>query len=272
MRCLLTASCLSLAAASCVAGIANAAEVDARPPDRLILTANGSRLVDIDDGGGGSLNWLHYFTPDALFGVGAEHQAIADSQWSFGTLRGSFSSGDPASRFGVFGEVSRGDGDENGRNFTYSVAVLGLSQAFTSKFSVQLEGRQIDIDTTHGNLPKLGLTYILTPRLATNVSYAHSVGGNLGTELWTARIDHYGRYVTLTLGGATGQADPSVINLPPGLRLPSQNLKEGFVGIGKTFSRGEVQLLGDYLKLAESEKVTLTLSFTAYLGTRGRAQ
>ena len=52
-----------------------------------------------------------------------------------------------------------------------------------SKFSVQLEARQIDIDTTHGNLPKLGLTYLWTPRLLTNVSYAHSVGGNLGTEL-----------------------------------------------------------------------------------------
>ena len=40
----------------------DAAEVDARPPDRLTLSGSGSRLTDTDDkGGGGSLNWLHYF-------------------------------------------------------------------------------------------------------------------------------------------------------------------------------------------------------------------
>jgi len=271
MRLPLTLSCLSLAAAHLVAVAASAAGVDARPPDRLTLSANGSRLVDVDDGGGGSLNWLHYFTPDAVFGLGAEHQVIADSQWSFGSIRGSLSRGDAASKFSVFGEMQYGGGDENGRDFDYSVAVLGISQSFTPKFYVQLEGRQIDIDTTHGNLPKLSLTYIWTQRLATNIGYAQSVGGNLGTDLTTARIDYYGRYATLTLGGAVGEADPSVINLQ-GLRLPARHLKEGFVGIGRTFTRGEIQLLGDYLKLAESEKVTLTLSFTAYLGTRGRAK
>ena len=263
-------SCLSLAAANFVAARSDAADVDLRPPDRLTLSANASRLVDIDDGGGASLNWLHYFTPDAVFGLGAEHQTIADSQWSFGSIRGSTNFGAAASRFSLYGEMQYGDGDESGRDFTYQIAVLGISQNLNSKFSVQLEGRQIDIDTTHGNLPKLGLTYIWTPHFSTNLGYAKSIGGNLGTELWTARMDHYGRYVTLTLGGATGQADPSVINLQPGLRLPARNLKEGFAGIGRTFSRGEIQLLGDYLQLADSKKITVTLNFTAYLGARGR--
>lgn len=134
---------------------------------------------------------------------------------------------------------------------------------------MQLETRQIEIDTSHGNLPKLGLTYVWTPRVSTNVSYAHSVGGNLGTELTTARVDYAGR-LNLILGGAWGQADANVVNLQPGLSLPAQDLREGFLGIGKTFSRGEVMLLGDYLKLADSEKVTVSLSFTAYVGSRGR--
>jgi hypothetical protein len=262
---------MALAASSLVAFACSAADVDLRPPDKLALSVNGSRLVDVDDGGGGSLNWLHYFTPDAVVGLGAEHQTIADSQWSFGSVRGSVNFGDAASRFSVFGEMNYGNGDESNRDFNYSVAVLGLSQSFTSKFSVQLEGRQIDIDTTHGNLPKLGLTYVWTPHFVTNVAYAKSVGGNLGTELMTARMDHYGPHVNLILGGATGQADPSVINLQPGLRLPTRNLKEGFAGIGRTFRRGEVQLLGDYLKLADSKKITITLSFTAYLGSHGLA-
>jgi hypothetical protein len=249
-----------------------AAEVDARPPDKLTLSGTGARLTQIDeDGAGGSLNYLHYFTPDVIVGVGGEHQYIADSQWSFGSLRGVISHGDPQSRFNINAEVNYGNGDENGRDFDYLVAVLGMSQSFGSKFSVQLENRHIDIDTTRGNLPKLGLTYLLTPRLAANVSYADSVGGNLGTQLTTVRLDHYGDAMNFLIGGAAGDADPSVVNLQPGLTLPSQDLKEGFIGFGKTFTHGEVSLLGDYLELGDSEKVTITLSFTAFLGSRGRA-
>jgi hypothetical protein len=83
-------------------------------------------------------------------------------------------------------------------------------------------------------------------------------------------MDYYGR-LNLLVGGAWGDADPSVVNIQ-GFALPAQKLREGFLGFGKTFGFGEVQLLGDYLELADSEKVTVTLSFTAFLGSRGRAQ
>ncbi len=272
MRLSLTVLCLSSFAA---AASASAAEIDARPPDRLSLSGNGSNLTDVgvdEDGYGGSLNYLHYFTPDVIFGLGGEYQSIAESSWTFGSVRGAWGHGESASRFTLFGEFHYGDGDDNGREFDYQVGVLGLSKSFGPKFSMQLEGRQIDIDTTHGNLPKLGVTYFWTPRFSTNVSYAKSVGGNLGTELTSARMDHYGQHVNLIIGGAVGEADPSVINLPVGVTLPVQDLKQGFAGIGKTFSWGEVQLVGDYLELETSEKVTLTLSFTAYLGSRGQVQ
>jgi hypothetical protein len=257
-----------------VAMPAVAAEIDARPPDRLTLSGNGSNLTDVgvdEDGYGGSLNYLHYFTPDVIFGVGGEYQSIADSNWAFGSIRGAVNYGEPASRFTVLGEFQYGNGDDNGRDFDYQVGVLGLSQSFGTRFSVQLEGRQIDIDKTHGNLPKLGVTFFWTPRFSTNVSYAESVGGNLGTKLTTARLDHYGQSINFFLGGATGEADPSVINLP-GITIPAQDLSEGFAGIAKIFSWGEMQLLGDYLELESSEKITVTLSFTAYLGSRGRPQ
>jgi hypothetical protein len=273
MRLPLAAMCLSSVVAYALAPArVLAAEVDARPPNRLTLSGSGSRLMDLEeDGAGGSLNYLHYFTPDVIFGLGGEHQYIADSQWTFGSLRGAVSHGEPQSRFNINAEVNYGDGDENGREFDYLVAVLGLSKAFGSKFSVQLENRHIDIDTTRGNLPKLALTYLLTPRLAANVSYADSVGGNLGTRLTGVRLDHYGAHANFMIGGAVGDADPSVVNLQPGLTLPSQDLKQGFIGLGKTFSGGEIQLIGDYLKLGENEKATVTLSFTAFLGSRGRA-
>lgn len=272
MRLPLAALCLSPVIASTLgAAHALAAEVDARPPDRLTLSGSRSTFQDTDDeGGSGSLNWLHYITPDALFGIGAEHQFVEDATLTFGSLRGAWGHGEPSSRFTLIAEAHYGEGDDDGRQFDYAVGVLGISQSLTSKFSVQLETRQIEIDTSRGNLPKLGLTYFWTPRFATQVAYARSVGGNLGTELTTGRMDYYG-YVHLMAGGASGRANPAVLVLQPGVTLPASQSKQGFVGIGKTFSRGEVQLLGDYLEVSGSEKVTVTLSFTAYIGSRGRA-
>ena len=87
-----------------------AAEVDARPPDQLTVAANGSTLTDTDGGAGGSLNWLHYFTPDAIFGVGAEHQIIDESNWTFGSVRGALSGGESPIENERFrrGELRRG--------------------------------------------------------------------------------------------------------------------------------------------------------------------
>jgi hypothetical protein len=273
MRHSLSVLCLSsLATLSYTPVGALAAEIDARPPDRLTLSANGSQLKDVgvdEDGAGGSLNYLHYVTPNFLFGAGGEHQTIAESKWSFGSLRASYGRGEPAKRFNIFGEIHYGEGDESGRDFDYQVGVLGISQAITNRFSVQLESRQIDIDTSHGNLPKLSLTYLWSKQLVTSVSYADTVGGNLGTDLTSTRLDYYGQHFNFLLGGAIGTADPSVVNLLPGFRLPPQDLTQGFAGVGKAFSWGEILLLGDYLEVANSEKVTLTLNFTAYLGARG---
>jgi hypothetical protein len=265
----LAALCLWSTAAA-VPIVVSAEQIDARPPDRLTITANGSTLSDSDGGQGGSLNGLHYFTPDAIVGAGVEYQSIADARFAFGSLRGSWSTGKPSSRFNVNGEVQYGSGEDDGGDFDYAVGVLGIGQNITSKLSLQLETRQIDIDTTHGNLPKLGVTYVFSPRVVGNVSYANSVGGNLGTELITTRADFYGAAYSFLIGAASGSADPNVVRLQPGLTLPTRTLKQGFIGVGRTFGRSELRLLADYLELGDSEKATLTMSFIVSLGSRGR--
>jgi hypothetical protein len=260
--------CLSSLAA---AASATAAEVDARPFDKLALSGSASTFADTDDeGGGGSLSYLHYFTPDVLAGFGVDHTFVEDAKLTYGSVRAAWGRGESASRFTLIGEYYNGEGDDVGRKFDYQVGVLGISQSLTRKFSVQLETRQIDIDTTHGNLPKLGLTYIWTPQLVTNVSYADSVSGNLGTELTSARVDFYGKHVNVLLGGSTGTANPAVLVLQPGVVLPASQSNEYFLGFSKPFKRAEVQLLGDLLEVSGSKKYTVTLSFIAYLGSRGQ--
>ncbi|MBM0106100.1 hypothetical protein JM946_15305 [Steroidobacter sp. S1-65] len=268
MRLSLTALCLTSMAAAIPA---TAAEIDARPPDKLSVSGNVSNFRNSDaDGGGGALSYLHYLTPNALVGGGVDHTFVEDTELTYGSLRGAWGRGEPSSRFTFLAEAYYGEGDDVGRKFDYRVGVLGISQALTSKFSVQLETRQFEIDTTDGNLPELGLTYVWTPRFVTNVSYAKSVSGNLGTELTSARADYYGKRVNLLLGGSTGTANPAVLVPLPGVVLPPTHSTQGFVGIGRTFKRGEFQLLGDYLKVSDSEKITVTLTFTAFLGSRGR--
>lgn len=262
------ALCLSLSA---VAAPAAAAEIDARPFHKLSLSGSGSTFIDTDDdGGGGSLSYLHYFTPNAIGGFGVDHTFVEDAKLTYGSARAAWGRGEPGSRFNILGEIYHGEGDDNGRKFDYDVAVLGISQAITNKFSIQLETREIDIDTTDGNLPKLGLTYVWSPHFVTNIAYAESVSGNLGTELTSARIDYYGKHVNFMAGGSTGRANPAVLVLQPGVVLPPSYSTQGFLGLGKTFKRGEVMLLGDYLEVSGAEKVTVTLSFTAYLGSRGQ--
>jgi hypothetical protein len=263
--------CLSLLAFSMLATPAvKGAEIDARPPDRLSLTGADVQFRGSDTSGGiGSLNWLHYFTPDAIIGLGAEHQYVEKARLNFGSLRGSVGYGEAGSRLTVYGEVHYGQGDDDGRDYDYGVAALGVSKSFSPQFSAQLETRQFDIDTTRGNLPKLALSYAWTPRLVTTASYAHSIGGNLGTELYALRIDHYGRHLNVMAGGASGTADPSVLNLEPGVVLPASDTTQAFFGLGKAFSKGELQLIGDWLEVADTEKVTITLSFTLFVGYRG---
>jgi len=262
------ALCLSSLAAAVSAG---AAEVDVRPFDKLALSGSSSSFADTDDkGGGGSLSYLHYFTPDMLAGLGVDHTFVEQSKLTYGSVRAAWGRGQPASRFTLIGEYYDGEGDDNGRKFDYRVGVLGMSQSLTSKFSIQLETRQFDIDTTYGNLPKIGLTYVWSPRFMTNISYADSVSGNLGTELTSARFDIYGKRINIMLGGSTGKANPAVLVLQPGVVLPPSYSNEYFLGFAKPFKRAEVQLLGDLLEVSGSKKYTVTLSVIAYLGSRGQ--
>jgi hypothetical protein len=258
----------SLAAAALVPAGVVAAEVDPRPPDRLTVVGNASTLTGTDGGAGGSLSWLHHATPDAIFGLSGEYQYIEDSSWNFATVRGSLSAGQSPNRFTVFGEMQYGKGDDDGRDFDYAVAVLGLGKVFTSKVSGQIEARYIDIDTTYGTLPKLSLSYLWTRQLLTTVSYAYSIGGNLGTELVTARIDYFGPHMNILAGGAFGSADSTVVI--PGVSLPATDLRQAFIGVGKVFKRGEFQVVADFLELDASEKTTFIVSFTAYVGSRAR--
>ncbi len=137
---------------------------------------------------------------------------------------------------------------------------------------MQLDDRRIDVETTHGNLPKVGASYLWNPHLLTTVSYTQSVSGNLGTRLAAARVDLYGPSVNWLAGVSFGQASPVIVlNFQTGLEVPAGHLKEGYVGFSKPFPRwrSELLLVADYQSLAGENHATLTLNYVFHVGSAG---
>lgn len=218
--------------------------------DRIAFSANGSSLTNTGGGGGASAGWLHNFDADTLVGVAAEYQALSVSHWRFGSLSGSMTRGPGDQRYTLYGEIHEGAGHDGPHAFDYHIEGLGVTGTYFHRLSATLEDKQIDVETTHGNLPKAQLAYLWNPRFQTTVGYQHSFGGNLGTRLTTARIDVYASQVSFLAGAAVGQASPSVLgNL---LTLGAHDLREGYVGVIKPFPklRGDLTFIVDYQRLS----------------------
>ena len=237
--------------------------------DRIVLSVNGSTLPGTNGGGGGAAGWLHNFDPDTLAGVAVEHQGISAAQWTFGSVNGSLTRELGGARYSFYGEAHEGAGDDGPHAFKYSVVAAGIIGTYFHRLSAQLEDRQFDVETTHGNLPKLGFSYLLNPHILTAVSYAHSVSGNLGTHLTSARIDAYTSQANFLAGVAFGRVSPTVLGLE--FVVPGKTLSEGYVGVTKPLPhrRGDLTLVVDYQDLAGSNRVAITLNYIFHIGHHG---
>ena len=240
--------------------------------DQLILSGNGATLTGTSGGAGGSLNYLHGMT-HAVIGVGGEYQKLDTSRWGFGSLTGALLRGTGDTKWTASAEVHYGAGETDEalgtHHYGYAVEALGGSATFNNKLTLQLETRQFDIDTTHGNLPKIGLGMLWARSWLTTVSYANSVSGNLGTEFVTVRLDKYGRLVNCIAGAAGGHVAPPVVDIHTGALGPAPRYREGYVGFTRRFTRADLGLLGDYLDLSGTRRITLTLTITVHLDRTG---
>ena len=229
---------------------------------RLVFSTNGSRLTGGIGGGGGSASWVGGLGNGTVIGAGAEYQTISNSHWTLGTFSGALA---PGLRTHLYLEGREGTGDLGDRAFHYSLLVAGLLEQLTSELSVQLEERRIDIDKSHGNLPKLGLSFQVTPQLLASISYAVSLGGNLGTHLGTGRIDYTGHSFSAIAGISGGPVAPAVLDLNGLVVAPGPQLREGFVGVGKPLGPTDWLLIGDYQNVGGTRRTSLSLTCTVHL-------
>jgi hypothetical protein len=236
--------------------------------DRIVVSADGTTLTGTNGGGGASLGYLHNFDPSTIVGVAVEHQVLSDAQWTFASLNGSATVGPENQRYSFYGEAHEGPGHDGVRAFDYKIEALGVIGTFNHALSAQIENRRIDVEATHGNLPKVGLAYLWGPHLMTTVAYQYSVSGNLGTRLPSARIDTYWATINVFGGASWGPTSPVVFNLPTGLVSQVRTLKEGYIGVSKPFPkiRGELTAVADYLDLSGISKASLTVSYIFHIG------
>jgi hypothetical protein len=249
-------------------GACVAAAASSTSEDRISVEGSGSTLTGTDGGAGEALGWLHNFDADSLLVLGAEHQRLGDAHWTFGTVSGSLSRelGDGRYTFAV--EAHEGAGDDGPHPLKYRIEGAGVTGTYFHRLSILLEYKRIDVETTHGHLPKLQMSYLWTPHWLTTVSFTDSAGGNVGTELTSVRVDHYNPVVNLLAGGTYGRASPTIIDL--GIVSPGHILREGYVGASRTFARRTaVTLTADYLNLSGSKRATVTLSFIIRVGSLG---
>ena len=272
-----------LAVAATVAGLlAPACALHAAPSevdDRIAIGLQGESLTNTSGGGGGSLTWLHNFSTAALAGVGVEHQVLANSHWTFASLNGAYTMGQGGQRYSVYGEAHEGGGNSGDRALNYHIEAVGLVGTYFSRLSVLLEDRQFFVDTVSGNLPKLGVSYLWNPHFQTSVSYAYSVGSNLGTRLLAGKIDLYEPGLNWLAGFSFGQATAAVLN--PGASvgetsIPGLRVKEGYVGATLPLPswRSEISLILDYQKLyspfVDSKRFQGNLNYVFHVGHHGK--
>lgn len=221
--------------------------------DRIALSANGSSLTNTGGGGGASAGWLHNFDADTLLGVAAEYQALSVSHWAFASLSGAITRGAGDQRYTFYGDAHEGAGRDGPHAFKYRIETLGVTGTYFHRLSATLEDKQVNVETTHGNLPKVQLAYLWNPKIQTTVSYQHSFGGNLGTRLTTARVDVYASPVSFLAGAAIGQASPALLGQL--VTLGPHDLREGYVGVVKSFPqlRSDLTFIVDYQRLSGGE-------------------
>jgi hypothetical protein len=245
---------------------ASAAQSSWQPDNRLILSGDGDSLSGISGhGGGGSLGYLDEINPNALIGVAGEYQTLAGSHWAFGSLNFAYSHAlTQSSRWDISGEAHEGSGQSGRTHFGYAIEAVGGGLTVPGGVTLSAEERQIDVDTSHGSLPKAGLSKAWGTHLLTSIGYAQSVGGNLATQYGLARIDIISRPVQFVLGGDFGHVSPSVLDIQGILKPFARRLSEEFVGVTTPTRHADFSLLADRIDLQGIVRVTLTLSATVH--------
>ena len=236
--------------------------------DRLLVVGSAYDILGTARGFGRQAYWLHDFSSAYKLNAGIDSESVGDADWTVASISGAFIHNSTAAsphQYVLSGEIHQGPGHDAAHSYTYQIVAAGVSYAISPSLMMQLEDRYINVDTSQGQLPKLALVLAPNSHWNSTLSYAHSISGNLRTELVAARIDVYRSDARMLAGVAFGTNSPAVVNLPTTFATPGLNSREVYAGVARQLHAGELSLVTDVLDLGASRRITLTISYSAHL-------
>jgi hypothetical protein len=239
-----------------------------QPDNRIIASGDWETLntSGAHTGSGGSLGYLGQPSASTLIGIAGEYQTLAGVHWEFGSLSGSYSHAlTRTTLWDISAEVHEGIGQAGSMHFVYGIEAFGGGLSLPSEVSLSAEDRQIDVDTSHGSLPRLGVSKGWGQHWLTSIAYADSVTGNLNTDYGLARVDFLSAPIRLLAGASFGHVSPAVLDIEGIQRPQAQQLREYFVGVTRPSRLVDISLLGDRIDLATLRRYTVTLTATLHL-------
>ena len=226
---------------------------ETRPSDSLIVAGQTDTISPGHGGGGGSLDWVHPSVNGTTLTAGVSSFSIGDSRWSLGRVGGAIR---PDERTILQGQAP----------FAYRLFNAGLSYLASTATYIKAEDEYVDIGATHGHLLKTGAVFIPSTRLSADISYAHSLSGNLNSEFASARVDWQTEPARLLGGLAWGRSAPDLLNIDVGSGNGDQAFREFFVGMAMPVSGVELTAVADFVNLDTGRRRTLTLILKIPLG------
>lgn len=225
--------------------------------DSLIINGGFDHFTSANDGGSGSIDWVHTNELSGTYTAGFAAFSTAGSRWAFGKGGIAFRTQE---RVTIQGQASIGGGHTSGTNFTYQIYDGGLIYKTSSRLYLKFNDEYLQIGATRENLLKPGVMLIPTKRFAADLTYAHSATGNLNTRFFLGRFDFKTRPINFLGGFGIGHTTPEILNVSVGSLSVNQHFSEGFFGFGVPLSGAELTVVADFPNLQAIHKQTLTLS------------
>ena len=222
--------------------------------DIFAVFGEWDHLSTQSEGGRGSIDWLHYTARERTLNLGMSTYAMGGSQWTVGRAGVSFRLG---GRWSFDSQLNLGGGHTTGSTFLYQHYQGRFTYHVSSRVYIKAREEFFDIGDSRGHLLGTGIYLIPFHLISADLAYAHSVGGNLGTEFVSGRFEFDRQTLRPFAGFAAGQAGPEVLGLGVGQNAGARDLREGFLGAVFPLSPAELSVAMDWTQVGNTRRGTL---------------
>ena len=235
--------------------------------DSFILTGGWNHISGQANGGEESFDWVHSAPSARTLTLGMASYQWTGSHWTFGRA-GLYVPW--AGRWGIETQMNLGGGSASHSGFIYERFLVGINYHVAPRLYVSGQEEFLSIANSHGHLAGVATYLIPAKWVSADLSYKHSIGGNLATSFVSSRLDFHVGKVQPFGGFAVGNAAPEVFNLGAGEEALARNLRECFVGAVVPVSTAQFNVAIDRTDIGGIQTYALTVALRFEINKRRR--